>query len=298
MVCVRAPCIFQALALSALPPTHIFGLLKQLCLSILQVACTCAAEIKQVNLSMKRVATLVQCFPTYLKKRGTKDASGRSFPRASCRAARSQLNAGAFSRIVLGLINSCLFGQFTLCSNSLTPLDTFRLAWFCSQLVLVVIEDLQWVDSSTLDMILAFLEAGQQEPWEGGCMFLLSTRPASTFPRHLLNTRDKIVNQRLVLCALVAPGQRWTDATPWTTSSIVSFLPSTRSGEHVAGCCQSRGLFASRKTRTYSRLRFSLTLCLFCSVVFFRTGVSLSTVRSVKIYTDLGGRVGPVRERH
>lgn len=73
-------------------------------------------------------------------------------------------------------------------------------AWvfLCSQLVLIVIEDLQWVDSGTLDMILAFLEAGKEGPWEGGCMFLLSTRPASTFPQHLTSTRDKIIEQRYV----------------------------------------------------------------------------------------------------
>lgn len=41
--------VLQALALSALPPTHIFGLLKQLCLAILQVACACAAEVRQVG---------------------------------------------------------------------------------------------------------------------------------------------------------------------------------------------------------------------------------------------------------
>jgi len=55
------------------------------------------------------------------------------------------------------------------------------------------------VDSGTLDMILAFLEAGKEEPWEGGCMFLLATRPASTFPQHLSATRDKIVDQTYVL---------------------------------------------------------------------------------------------------
>ncbi|CBN78725.1 conserved unknown protein [Ectocarpus siliculosus] len=41
--------VLKALALSALPPTHIFGLLKQLCLAILQVACACAAEVRQVD---------------------------------------------------------------------------------------------------------------------------------------------------------------------------------------------------------------------------------------------------------
>ncbi|CAM9606556.1 unnamed protein product, partial [Ectocarpus fasciculatus] len=41
--------VLQALALSALPPTHIFGLLKQLCLAILRVACACAAEVRQVD---------------------------------------------------------------------------------------------------------------------------------------------------------------------------------------------------------------------------------------------------------
>ncbi|CAM9529733.1 unnamed protein product, partial [Scytosiphon promiscuus] len=41
--------VLRSLALSALPPTHIFGLMKQLCLSILQVACVCAAEAKEVD---------------------------------------------------------------------------------------------------------------------------------------------------------------------------------------------------------------------------------------------------------
>lgn len=68
-----------------------------------------------------------------------------------------------------------------------------------AQLVVIIVEDLQWVDSGTLDMILAFLqEAGQEGPWDGGCMFLLSTRPASTFPAHLSSTRDKIVAERFV----------------------------------------------------------------------------------------------------
>lgn len=72
-----------------------------------------------------------------------------------------------------------------------------------AQLVMIVIEDLQWVDSGTLDMLLAFLEAGQEGPWQGGCMFLLSTRPASTFPQHLRCTRDKIATKRLVSFGLV-----------------------------------------------------------------------------------------------
>lgn len=83
------------------------------------------------------------------------------------------------------------------------PHNTADWILLCSQLVVVVVEDLQWVDSGTLDMILAFLEAGKEEPWEGGCMFLLSTRPASTFPRHLSSTRDKIVEQRFV-CVIVS----------------------------------------------------------------------------------------------
>ncbi|CAB1106927.1 unnamed protein product [Ectocarpus sp. CCAP 1310/34] len=67
------------------------------------------------------------------------------------------------------------------------------------KLVVIVVEDLQWVDSGTLDMILAFLQEAEQEgPWDGGCMFLLSTRPASTFPAHLSSTRDKIVAERIV----------------------------------------------------------------------------------------------------
>ncbi|CAN0371868.1 unnamed protein product, partial [Scytosiphon promiscuus] len=49
---------------------------------------------------------------------------------------------------------------------------------------MIVVEDLQWVDSGTLDMIQAFLEAARTECWEGGCLFLLSTRPPSTFPAH------------------------------------------------------------------------------------------------------------------
>lgn len=40
---------WQALALSELPPTHIFEVLKQLCLSILQVACVSADEAKKVG---------------------------------------------------------------------------------------------------------------------------------------------------------------------------------------------------------------------------------------------------------
>lgn len=68
----------------------------------------------------------------------------------------------------------------------------------CVQLVLVVVEDLQWADAGTLDMIYSFLQAGQEENWVGACVFLLTTRPASTFGTHLRLTRDKITSMRFV----------------------------------------------------------------------------------------------------
>lgn len=61
--------------------------------------------------------------------------------------------------------------------------------------MLVVIEDLHWADAGTLDMILTFLQVGREDPWYGGCMFLLATRPASAFPAHHRKTRDKIVTE-------------------------------------------------------------------------------------------------------
>lgn len=67
------------------------------------------------------------------------------------------------------------------------------------QLILVVVEDLHWADSGTLDMLLTFLQAGLEDPWSGGCMFAFTTRPSSSFPTHTRNTRDKLANVRCEL---------------------------------------------------------------------------------------------------
>lgn len=189
----------QALALSALPPTHIFGLLKQLCLAILQVACACAAEVRQVGewvVDLAVSSTAVVATEQTPKTTDIKcEAANWRLPEAVL-CLRSCFRALSILPRMLG--RWCKIPYWVGTRHCEHIVACLVLRGF-AQLVVIVVEDLQWVDSGTLDMILAFLqEAEQKEPWDGGCMFLLSTRPASTFPAHLSSTRDKIVAERFV----------------------------------------------------------------------------------------------------